>query len=69
MENNNLKDRTDRMDNAWQTLFYLIDKFLLTSILPAFHYFSSRLKSGAQENDGICINLNNYNKVLWHYFV
>jgi hypothetical protein len=57
------------MDNPWQTLFYLIDKCFLTSILPLFHYSSSRLKSGAQENDCICINLNNYNKVLWYYCV
>jgi hypothetical protein len=66
MENNNLKDK---MDNPWQTLFYLIDKFFLTSIILLFHYSTSRPKSGVQENDCICINLYNYNEVLWNYFV
>jgi len=76
MEDNNLKDR---MDNTWQTPFYLINKGFLTSIIPLFHcifpplagkykppvlrvvgdserYYGKRYKSGAQENDCICIN-------------
>jgi len=46
MEDNNLKDR---MDNTWQTPFYLINKCFLTAIIPLFHYSNSRLKSGLKK--------------------
>jgi hypothetical protein len=66
MEDNNLKDR---MDKPWQTPVNLIDKGFLTSMSPLFPYSNPGLKSGAQENDCVWINLTNYNEVLWYYGV